>query len=51
VPKTQKLALQPISRPELDEGEEATQAMRVSGVKGVSYLFRFARSMGMLVRD
>jgi AP-1 complex subunit gamma-1 len=49
VPKTQKLALQPISKPELDEGEEATQAMRVSGVKGVSLLFHFARSMGMLV--
>lgn len=36
VPKSQKLHLQGISKAELDGGEEATQAMRVVGVSGVS---------------
>jgi AP-1 complex subunit gamma-1 len=36
VPKSQKLVLQAISRSALEGGEEATQAMRVAGVSGVS---------------
>lgn len=36
VPKSQKLVLQAISRSVLGVGEEATQAMRVAGVSGVS---------------
>ncbi len=38
VPKSQKLVLQAISRSVLEGGGEATQAMRVAGVSGVSYL-------------
>jgi AP-1 complex subunit gamma-1 len=37
VPKTQKLQLQAISSAELEGGEEASQAMRVLGSKGVSF--------------
>jgi AP-1 complex subunit gamma-1 len=36
VPKSQKLVLQAISRSVLEAGEDATQAMRVAGVSGVS---------------
>jgi AP-1 complex subunit gamma-1 len=36
VPKTQRLQLNAISSAELDAGQEATQAMRVIGSKGVS---------------
>jgi AP-1 complex subunit gamma-1 len=36
VPKSQKLVLQTISRSVLEAGEEATQAMRVASVSGVS---------------
>lgn len=39
VPKSQKLVLQAISRSVLEGGEEATQAMRVAGVSGVSFFF------------
>jgi len=41
VPKTQKLQLQGISRTDLGPGEEATQAMRIQGVNGVSFSFFF----------
>lgn len=40
VPKSQKLQLNAVSKAELEGGEEATQAMRVSAVQGVSPLFR-----------
>lgn len=43
VPKSQKLQLQPISRAELDGGDEATQLMRVTAVTGVSLEFLFVR--------
>ena len=36
VPKSQKLQLNAVSKGELEGGEEATQAMRVSAVQGVS---------------
>jgi AP-1 complex subunit gamma-1 len=36
VPKTQRLQLNAISSADLDAGQEATQAMRVTGSKGVS---------------
>nr|POF15014.1 ap-1 complex subunit gamma-1 [Quercus suber] len=36
VPKTQKLQLQAISTSEIDGGQEATQAMRITSVQGVS---------------
>jgi AP-1 complex subunit gamma-1 len=39
VPKSQKLVLQAVSRSVLEGGEEATQAMRVAGVSGVSFVF------------
>ena len=38
VPKSQKLQLNAVSKAELEGGEEATQAMRVSAVQGVSHL-------------
>lgn len=38
VPKSQKLQLQGISSTDLGPGAEATQIMRVSGCKGVSYI-------------
>ena len=37
VPKSQKLQLNAVSRAELDGGEEATQAMKISAVQGVGY--------------
>jgi AP-1 complex subunit gamma-1 len=37
VPKTQKLQLNAMSNPELAPGAEATQSMRITGSKGVSY--------------
>lgn len=39
VPKTQKLQLQTISSSELEGGQEASQAMRVGSVSGVSFIF------------
>ena len=36
VPKSQKLQLNAVSKGDLEGGEEATQAMRVSAVQGVS---------------
>lgn len=39
VPKSQKLQLNAVSKAELEGGEEATQAMRVSAVQGVSSAF------------
>lgn len=44
VPKSQKLVLQAINRSVLEGGEEATQAMRVAGVSGVSFLPFFLSS-------
>ena len=41
VPKSQKLQLNAVSKAELEGGEEATQAMRVSAVQGVSSTFLF----------
>lgn len=38
VPKTQKLQLNAMSNSSLGPGEEATQSMRITGSKGVSYL-------------
>ena len=38
VPKSQKLQLNAVSKAELDGGEEATQAMKISAVQGVSHL-------------
>lgn len=40
VPKTQKLQLNAMSQSELGPGAEATQSMRISGSKGVSFFFR-----------
>jgi AP-1 complex subunit gamma-1 len=37
VPKTQKLQLNAMSNPELAPGSEATQSMRITGSKGVSF--------------
>lgn len=37
VPKSQKLQLNAVSKGDLEGGEEATQAMRVSAVQGVSF--------------
>jgi AP-1 complex subunit gamma-1 len=39
VPKTQKLQLNAMSNPELGPGAEATQSMRITGSKGVSYFY------------
>lgn len=41
VPKSQKLQLNSISSTELAPGTEATQAMRIQGATGVSYLFAY----------
>ena len=42
VPKSQKLQLNAVSKGDLEGGEEATQAMRVSAVQGVSWRFRIS---------
>ena len=39
VPKTQKLALNAITSAELGPGQEATQSMRITGSKGVSFIY------------
>lgn len=52
VPKSQKLQLNAISKGELEGGEEATQAMRVSAVQGVSSVALsslFARRMADII--
>ena len=40
VPKSQKLQLNAVSKADLEGGEEATQAMRISAVQGVCWLRR-----------
>ena len=43
VPKSQKLQLNTVSKAELEGGDEATQAMRVSAVHGVGPLSSYIR--------
>ena len=42
VPKSQKLQLNAISKPDLEGGEEATQQMKVTAVGGVSDFFNYS---------